>query len=136
VVLGAGHPLAGRESIRFRDLAKYPAVLMDEEPALQRTIAEFQRHGVEPLVRWRSASVQAIQSIVGRGLAYSLLMQETALSPEGRPLVFRPLADDVPTNSVMASLPAGVARSALVEETLAALRARWADKEAGKAPKG
>lgn len=140
VVLGAGHPLAARESIHFRDLAEYPAMLMDEEPALQRTIAEFQRHGVEPLMRWRSASVQAIQSIVGRGLAYSLLMQETAFSPEGRPLVFRPLADDVPTNSVMASLPAGVARSALVEETLEALRARWPDKEPdrqrGKAPKG
>lgn len=125
VVFSPEHPLAVRETVSLAELAPYPAMLVDEEPALQRTIAEFARAGVEPDVRWRSASVQAIQNVVGRNLAYSLLMQPAAASPEGRPLVFRPLAGKIPTNSVVAALPAGVTPSALVEETLAALRAYW-----------
>jgi DNA-binding transcriptional LysR family regulator len=125
VVFSPEHPLAVRETVSLAELAPYPAMLVDEEPALQRTIAEFARAGVEPDVRWRSASVQAIQNVVGRNLAYSLLMQPAAASPEGRPLVFRPLAGNIPTNSVVAALPAGVTPSALVEETLAALRAYW-----------
>ncbi|NKX55750.1 LysR family transcriptional regulator [Arthrobacter mobilis] len=134
VVFSPEHPLAARETVSLAELASYPAMLMDEEPALQRTLAEFARAGVEPTVRWRSASVQAIQNVVGRNLAYSLLMQPVPCSPEGRPLVFRPLAGDVPRNSVMAALPAGVARSTLVEEALAALRAFWDGSPGGGLP--
>lgn len=130
-VFGVEHPLAGQEAVGLAELAPYPAMLMDEEPALQRTLAEFARAGVEPNVRWRSASVQAIQNVVGRNLAYSLLMQPTPASPEGRPLVFRALDGSNPTNSVMAALPTGVAYSALVEESLAALRAHWARAPGG-----
>lgn len=125
VVLSPAHPLAENEAVNLEELAPYPAILMDEEPALQRTVAEFARAGVEPNVRWRSASVQAIHNVVGRNLAYSLLMQPAPVSPEGRPLVFRPLAGSVPTNSVMAALPAGVIHGALVQESLTALRAHW-----------
>ena len=125
VVLSPDHPLAGQAAVSLAELAPYPAMLMDEEPALARTLAEFARAGVEPNVRWRSASVQAIHNVVGRNLAYALLMQPAPVSPEGRPLVFLPLAGNSPANSVMAALPAGVTRSALVEESLAALRAHW-----------
>ncbi|UPO78923.1 LysR substrate-binding domain-containing protein [Arthrobacter sp. Helios] len=124
-VLSPDHPLAGQPAVSLAELAPFPAILMDEEPALQRTIAEFARAGVEPNVRWRSASVQAIHNVVGRNLAYALLMQPAPVSPEGRPLVFLPLAGNSRANSVMAALPAGVTRSALVEESLAALRAHW-----------
>lgn len=125
VVFSPDHPLAAKDKVSLAELAQYPAIMIDEEPALQRTMAEFARAGVEPLVRWRSASVQAIHNVVGRNLAYSLLMQPSPLSPEGRPLVFRQLAGDVPSNSVLAALPAGVVRSALVNEALAALHAHW-----------
>ncbi|MBD7995048.1 LysR family transcriptional regulator [Arthrobacter sp. Sa2CUA1] len=124
-VLSPEHPLAGQRTVSLAELAPFPAILMDEEPALQRTIAEYARAGVEPDVRWRSASVQAIHNVVGRNLAYSLLMQPSPVSPEGQPLTFLPLAGNSSTNSVMAALPAGVTRSALVEESLAALRAHW-----------
>jgi DNA-binding transcriptional LysR family regulator len=125
VVFSPDHPLAAKDKVSLAELAQYPAILIDEEPALQRTMAEFARAGVDPLVRWRSASVQAIHNVVGRNLAYSLLMQPSPLSPEGRPLVFRQLAGDVPTNSVLAALPTGVVRSALVNEAMAALHAHW-----------
>jgi len=128
VVFSPDHPLATKEKVSLAELAKHPAILIDEEPALQRTMAEFAKAGVEPLVRWRTASVQAIHNVVGRNLAYSLLMQRVAFSPEGRPLTFRPLEGDIPTNSVLAALPAGVVRSALVAETLNALRTHWSQK--------
>ena len=130
-VFSPQHPLAAREQVSLAELAPFPAILVAEEPALQRTVAEFARAGVEPNARWRSASVHAIHNVVGRNLAYSLLMQPASASPEGRPLVFRPLAGDVPTNSVMAALPAGVVPSALVEESLTALRAHWGRAEDG-----
>lgn len=125
VALSPEHPLAGQGAVSLAELAPYPAMLVNEEPALQKTLAEFARAGVEPNVKWRSASVQVIHNVVGRNLAYSLLMHPVALSLEGRPLVFRPLTGDIPTNSVMAAAPAGVTHSALVEESLAALRVHW-----------
>ncbi|EMY36140.1 LysR family transcriptional regulator [Arthrobacter crystallopoietes BAB-32] len=132
-VFSPEHPLAAQAKVSLAELARYPAMLMDEEPALQRTVAEFARAGVEPEVRWRSRSVQAIHNVVGRNLAYSLLMQPAAHSPEGRPLVFRPIDGDVPANSVMAALPSGVARSALVTEALSALRHYWGTNNDGAA---
>lgn len=124
-VFGVEHPLAAQRTVSLSELALHPAILMAEEPALQRTLEEFARAGVEPEIRWRSASVQAIQNVVGRNLAYSLLMQPTSASPEGRPLVFRPLAGSISNNSVTAALPAHVNRSAIVEESLRALREHW-----------
>jgi DNA-binding transcriptional LysR family regulator len=124
-VLSPEHPLAGQKTLSLQDLAPYPAMLINAEPALQRTLAEYANAGVEPNVRWRSASVGAIHNVVGRNLAYSLLMQPAATSPEGRPLVFRPVDGTDLENPVVAALPVGVARSALVTEALTALHAQW-----------
>lgn len=126
--LSPEHPLAAQKTVSLAELAPYPAILVNEEPALQRTLAEFARSGVEPNVKWRSVSVQVIQNVVGRNLAYSLLMHPAAASPEGKPLVFRPLGGNHPTNSVMAVTPTGVAHSALVAESLTALRAHWGQR--------
>lgn len=136
VVLSPEHPLASQERIALSELAPYPAMLLNEEPALRRTLAAFDAAGVEPRVRWHSASVQAIQSVVGRNLAYSLLMQPTSTSPEGRPLIYRPVAGDVPRNATMAALPAGVRPSALVREALAAMRDYWAGSAVSSAGSG
>lgn len=125
VALSPKHELARLDRIRMADLAGHPAILVDEEPALRRTLAAFEVAGVVPRVVWRSASVQAIQNVVGRNLAYSLLMQPTSTSPEGRPLTYRPLADGVPRNAVMASLPSGLRPTRLISEALVALQEHW-----------
>lgn len=125
VLLSPEHPLAAQDAVSLAELAPYPAMLVNEEPALQRTLAEFARVGVKPNVKWRSASVQVIHNVVGRNLAYSLLMHPAAVSPEGRPLVVRPIAESVPANPVMAATPAGLTHSTLVKEALAALHAHW-----------
>jgi hypothetical protein len=128
--------LSQHERIALSELAPYPAMLLNEEPALHRTLAAFDAAGVEPRVMWRSASVQAIQNVVGRNLAYSLLMQPTPASPEGRPLVCRPIAGDVPRNATMAALPVGVRPNAPVGEAVTALRDYWAgERPVGHWPK-
>ena len=123
VVVSPSHPLAEFEEIGFAQLARYPAAFLNLEPALQHTLAEFQRHGVTANVGWLLANVPSIHSIVGRGLAYSLLMQPTENSMEDRPLVFRSLTDETQANSLV--VPTGVGHSAMVSEALAALRAQW-----------
>lgn len=126
VVLSPNHPLADFEEISFAQLAQYPAAFLSLEPALQFTLAEFERYDVQANVGWLMSSVPAIHSVVGRGLAYSLLMQPTESSMENRPLVFRPLADKTSSNSLVAAMPLGINRSAMVNEALACLHAQWA----------
>lgn len=126
VLLSPSHPLAAYREISFAQLAEYPAALLGLEPALQRTLAEFHRHGVEANVGWLLGDVPSIHSVVGRGLAYSLLMQPAKSSVEDLPLVFRALSDSTATNSLVSAVPIGVSRSALVDEALTALHAQWA----------
>lgn len=129
-VMSPDHPLAAHPRLDLRILASHPAMFLDEEPALQRTLSAFAAAGVEPLVPWRSSSVEAIHNVAGRGSAYSILMQTRSHSPEGRPLVFRPLPGDVLDNPVVASLPKGVTPSALVSEALEAVREYWVTTDA------
>ncbi|WP_110590197.1 LysR family transcriptional regulator [Microbacterium suaedae] len=129
-VMSPEHPLADKPDLTLRGLAAHPAIFLDEEPALQRTLAAFAAEGVEPLVPWRSSSVQTIHNVVGRGSAYSLLMQTTSRSPEGHPLVFRDLPGSPFDNPVVAALPRGVTPTALVSEALSAIRDYWAATDA------
>ncbi|MFL4477822.1 LysR family transcriptional regulator [Paeniglutamicibacter sp. ORCA_105] len=125
VLLSPSHPLAEFDEISFAQLAQYPAAFLDLEPALQYTLAEFQRYGVSANVGWLLANVPSIHSVVGRGLAYSLLMQPAESSVEDRPLVFRPLSDATHSNSLVAAMPVGISRSAMVSEAVACLHAQW-----------
>ncbi|WP_156761324.1 LysR family transcriptional regulator [Microbacterium karelineae] len=129
-VMSPDHPLADEPDLTLRRLAAHPAIFLDEEPALQRTLAAFAAEGADPLVPWRSSSVQTIHNVVGRGSAYSLLMQTTSRSPEGRPLRFRDLPASPFDNPVVAALPRRVTPTALVSEALAAVRDYWATTEA------
>ncbi|MCW4467141.1 LysR family transcriptional regulator [Glutamicibacter sp. MNS18] len=125
VMVSPEHPLAELETVSFKQLAPYPAALLNLEPALRHTLAEFHRYGVDPIVKWLFGNVPSIHSVVGRGLAYSLLMQPTEVSPEGRALVLRPLSDPTVPNSLVAATPRGVGRSAVVDEAVTALKAQW-----------
>ncbi|WP_221585320.1 LysR family transcriptional regulator [Microbacterium sp. G2-8] len=125
-VMSPDHPLAECADLRLAHLAEHPAILLDEEPALQRTLAAFAAAGVEPRVPWRSTSVEAIHNVAGRGSAYSILMQTRSHSPEGRPLLFRELPDPGLENPVEAALPRGVRPTALVAEAITAIREHWA----------
>jgi DNA-binding transcriptional LysR family regulator len=115
VVLSPDHPLAGSDAVSVRDLAGYPAALLNVEPATYLNEAMLRRFGVEPRIAYRSASVHTIRALVGRNLAYSLLMEEVPASAEGRPLKFLPTVEDTGTNSLFLAYPKGMRLSGLTE---------------------
>lgn len=106
-LLPADHPLASHQEVSLAQLAQHPAVLLDETPSLERTLNEFNKRSLEPKVLLRTRSVQTAQNIIGRGLAYGILMAQPSHSPEGKPLVGRPISDQLPRNALMLSLPPG-----------------------------
>lgn len=106
-VLSPQHPLAAFEEVSLAQLAAFPAVLLDERPALERTLNEFYSRSLDPKVGIRTRSVQTVQNLVGRNVGYGLLMHSTSTSPEGRPLVARKISDSVPRNALMLALPPG-----------------------------
>lgn len=106
-LLPTGHPLAKHQEVSLAQLASYPAVLLDEAPALERILNEFRKRSLEPKILIRTRSVQTAQNIIGRGLAYGILMHQPSHSPEGNPLVGRRISDELPRNGLMMSLPPG-----------------------------
>lgn len=123
VVVAADHPLAHGDGVSLAELAHYPAVLLDEAPALERTLGEFRMRSLEPNVLLKTRSVQTAQNIIGRGLAYGLLMHVPSHSPEGRPLATQDISDGLPRNAIMLSVPPGQSTTALraLETSLAQL---------------
>ncbi|MEA5455602.1 LysR family transcriptional regulator [Sinomonas sp. JGH33] len=118
VALSPDHPLASRATIDLRELAPYPAALLNVEPASYLNEAMLRRFGVEPNVVYRSSSVHTIRAIVGRNLAYSLLMEPVDESSEHLPLRYLPIAQETGTNSVLVAHPRGVTISGLAKDLI------------------
>jgi DNA-binding transcriptional LysR family regulator len=107
VLLPAGHRLAGRERIWLADLAGQPMVMLDLPPSMRYFSAVLAGAGVEPVIRHRTSSFEMVRSLVARGVGFSLLIQRPAaeVSYEGRPLVTRPIADDLDPLPVVLAWP-------------------------------
>ncbi|MFT4470177.1 LysR substrate-binding domain-containing protein [Arthrobacter sulfonylureivorans] len=109
VVLPQGHLLAKESAVRLKDIAAEPAILLDVPPTIERLTTVARLSGVELNVRWTSANMETIRSMVARGLGYSF-----ANSPpvdgttfDGLQVVHRPVADKHARNAIVALLPAG-----------------------------
>ncbi|HIY85550.1 MAG TPA: LysR family transcriptional regulator [Candidatus Yaniella excrementavium] len=122
-ILPANHDLCSQDEVSLRDLAQWPAVLLDEVPALERTLNEFHSRSLEPNILLRTRSVQTAQNVIGRGLAYGLLIHCPRQSPEGHLLTGRPIKDDLPRNALMMAVPPGrhTAKVRALHEALLAL---------------
>jgi DNA-binding transcriptional LysR family regulator len=118
VALSPQHPLSERGVIDLRDLAPYPAALLDVEPASYLNEAMLRRFGVEPNIVYRSSSVHTLRAIVGRNLAYSLLMEPVDESSERLPLKYLPIAQETGTNSLLVSYPRGISVSGLAKDLI------------------
>ncbi|WP_165790955.1 LysR family transcriptional regulator [Pleomorphomonas carboxyditropha] len=54
VLVGAGHPLAGKAGLRLADVARYPQVMLDDSFRMQaQLMARFRRDGLTPTIRTR-----------------------------------------------------------------------------------
>ncbi|MFG1398216.1 LysR family transcriptional regulator [Roseixanthobacter pseudopolyaromaticivorans] len=106
-VLPENHPLAGRQSVRLGELAPEPMILMDLPHTREYFLSLFYAHGLEPNIRFRSSSFEAVRTLVGNGLGYSILNLKPALSTtyDGTRIVNVPLEDGVrPLKVVLVTL--------------------------------
>ena len=89
------HPLAGRESVSFSDLADHPLVLLDLPISRDYFQSLFHAVGLKPTLGERSANLAMVRTMVANGFGYGLLNvpSPTASAPDGKPLVFRPISD-------------------------------------------
>lgn len=95
VIVSAGHPLASRESVGLAELADEPMIVYAAPPVPNNAERWMHSAGVRPRIRYRSSSIEAVRSLVGRGLGYSMLVQRwpTDTSFEGLPLASVPVSD-------------------------------------------
>ncbi|KUO01227.1 hypothetical protein AQJ84_01870 [Streptomyces resistomycificus] len=95
VIVSAGHPMAGRESVSLAELADEPLIVYAEPPAQQNADHWFSLAGAQPNIRYRTSSIEAVRSMVARGLGFATLIQTwpTDTSVEGLPLASVRLSD-------------------------------------------
>ncbi len=97
VLLPDGHPLGANASIALEQLIQEPLVLLDLEPSRDYFLSLFREAGVEPLIGYRTKSLEMLRGFVGHGLGYSILATKPAnnMSYDGRALIVRPLSNTV-----------------------------------------
>jgi DNA-binding transcriptional LysR family regulator len=120
-LLPAGHALAASPTVALADLVREPLVLLDVPPGREYFTSLFTRAGLEPDIRFRSASIETVRGMVASGLGVSLLVTRPAgdLAYDGQGVACRPLTDPVePGHIVLARL--AQSRPTRLVETFAA----------------
>lgn len=79
VVVPAGHPLADQQSVRLRDLATTPLILLDLAPNGQRTLDLLEAAGIRPRILHETWNFELAWSLVGRGMGYTVMLQRPRL---------------------------------------------------------
>ncbi|GGS39841.1 LysR family transcriptional regulator [Streptomyces griseoviridis] len=80
VIVPAGHPLAGRDSVDLAELSAEPLVLLDLPHSRDYFHSLVAATGTAPDVRYRTRSYETVRSLVARGLGYSVLNQRPVTS--------------------------------------------------------
>lgn len=114
VVLPPQHPLADQSEVRLRDLADEPMVLLDLPQSREYFREMLATAGAPPRIAYRTGSVEAVRGMVARGLGFSLLNQQPVLDGtySGGLVQPRPIADEVPSLSVVVAWMESVRRTA------------------------
>ena len=88
VLLAAGHPLAGRGSIRLAELADEDFVSLDIPSVQDNQLVNLRMSGLDPKIAWSSSNFEAVRGMVARGLGYTVLVQRPPvnMSYDGLPL--------------------------------------------------
>jgi DNA-binding transcriptional LysR family regulator len=123
VLLPADHPLAGRDRVHLRELAREKLILLDLPHSRDYFLQLLSSAGLEPEIAHRTRNYETVRAMVAHGHGFSVLNQRPRhdLSYAGRRVAARGIADDVPAlRVVIATLP-GVrqtARAAALAEVI------------------
>lgn len=130
IALAPDHPLAALDEIPLSALQDENAILIALRPASEHVEALLRAAGVEPKVRWRSANVETIRSMVARGLGYTIIMGRPFgdFTYDGLPLAYRRIADNVEPNAIVIAYPDGTIPTAAVRELIRYSRQEFASE--------
>ena len=122
--LPAQHPLLERDSIGLADVAGEPLIQLNADEMGLHTQRIWSRAGLVPQVTLRTASVEAVRSLVAAGLGLSIQPDMTyrPWSLEGDIIEARPLVDLGEPLDVGLAWRRGTARPALVDPFLTVAR--------------
>ena len=97
VVLGEDHALADRSALTIEDLRDFPMVLLDLPFSAEYFLSFFRDADIKPNIAERTADMSVMRSLVANGYGFSIanIRPLNTLSPDGKPLIFVPLAGDV-----------------------------------------
>lgn len=118
------HPLLERDSINLADIAQQPMIQLNADEMGLHTQRIWSRANLTPQVTLRTASVEAVRSLVAAGLGVSVQPDMTyrPWSLEGDIIEARPIADLSATLDVGLAWRRGTARPALVDPFLTVAR--------------
>lgn len=119
-LLAADHPLADRHAVSLQDLADEPFVQFDVQPAWQNTKALMDAAGVRPNVRYVTSNYELTRSLVGRGLAYTVLVQRplTEHTHEGKRVIIKELDPAPDPTAILLAWPRAAPPSTLLASFL------------------
>lgn len=126
VMLPSGHALAGREHVYLREVIDERLVMIDIPPSVERILQLLFGLGLTPDLTWTSGNFETIRSMVAHGLGWSFvnLTPRSNTTYDGLEVVYVPIADDIPSNPVVAIRPKGDEPSARVREAVRFLAER------------
>ena len=101
-LLPAAHPLATQDSVSLPELADYPMVLLDTEPAREQFLGLFDTANLRPDIVQRTASFEVLRGLVGHGIGYALLVTRPHSNHtyDGTKVVQRPLGGDIAASEI------------------------------------
>ena len=94
-VMAASHPLAKRTDLCLHDLADQPLILTDQGLSVGHMRGLFARAGLVARIAHRTATLDLMRSFAANALGVGLSYTNPAprQSPDGKPLVTRPITD-------------------------------------------
>ena len=96
-LLGANHPLANARAVTLEALADEPLILLDLPLSRDYFMSLFQHLDLRPRIEARTPNMLMVHSMVANGIGYGLLNVpgQNAWSPDGKPLRYVPIKDNV-----------------------------------------
>lgn len=124
LAVAPAHRLASWDIVPLRELQDEPAILLALQPAGGHVEAMLRAAGFEPDVRWRSANVETIRSMVARGLGYTVIMGRPHgdMTYDGLPITYRDISDELPANNVVVAYPQGAVPTAKIKTLISFCR--------------
>ena len=122
--LPAQHPLLEHDSINLGDVARESLIQLNVDEMDHTAQRQWAQAGLQPRITLRTASTEAVRSLVAAGLGVSIQPDMTyrPWSLEGDIIEARPIADLTQTLDVGLAWRRGTARPALVDPFLTVAR--------------